>query len=529
MLPTIYQDRLDVSLYDAQYHESKRIPIPEGVITQILSALQEFEGTCAEFRVPASQALLVATEATRTALNGEDFVERIKKGHKDWIIKLLTQEEEAFYGAMGVASSFGHPTTGLFMDMGGGSVQLSWVDKAGDGRITSKLSRSFPFGAAKLTAGLTAIHCQDDEVRLLDSITTELTAFLEDIRAIKTISDPLNSGIKLFLSGGGFRRWGFLMMTLDHVQPYPIPIINGFTVSETKFLSAVGAQDSGHQVEESHRISKRGASQIPAVRLFLRAFLETLNAKLSSITFCQGAVREGILFSHLPADIRAMNPLEAATALDGPASAATLANLLTSAIPDQGAHKSLTPSISNSLFIHSTYSKDNRASAALRCTTTGCLGNASGLSHSDRAALALILCERWGGEDDLPPVDKPFYLALQKLQGSRAAWWARYVGCVAKGLADIYPAGRVRDSPVFEIKAEVKADSDSDSDSDSQEGFRGRLRVEIRVLEERHLGSVERWAKKLKQVGKKGSWVTDGTEGLGWGMKVHVDVLEGSS
>jgi len=35
-------------------------------------------------------------------------------------------------------------------------------------------------------------------------------------------------GLTLYLSGGGFRGWGYLLMSSHRIRPYPIPIINGF-------------------------------------------------------------------------------------------------------------------------------------------------------------------------------------------------------------------------------------------------------------------------------------------------------------
>lgn len=89
----MFQDRCDISLYDVQYHGQDKVPIPQPVIEDILNALLQFKQTCQDFRVPINQIRIVATEATRTALNCEDLLGQIQSC---LVIKveLLAKEEE---------------------------------------------------------------------------------------------------------------------------------------------------------------------------------------------------------------------------------------------------------------------------------------------------------------------------------------------------------------------------------------------------------------------------------------------------
>ena len=93
ILPTIYQDRCDVSLYDAQYKGQDKIPIPQSVIENVLDALRQFKETCQDFDVPHDRIRIVATEATRTAINSADFLDQIYSnlGIK---VEMLAKEEE---------------------------------------------------------------------------------------------------------------------------------------------------------------------------------------------------------------------------------------------------------------------------------------------------------------------------------------------------------------------------------------------------------------------------------------------------
>ena len=89
----MFQDRCDISLYDVQYQDQDKVSIPQAVIEDIQNALLQFKQTCEDFGVPDSQIRIVATEATRTAINCTDFLGQIYSslGIK---VELLAKEEE---------------------------------------------------------------------------------------------------------------------------------------------------------------------------------------------------------------------------------------------------------------------------------------------------------------------------------------------------------------------------------------------------------------------------------------------------
>ena len=92
-LPTIYQDRCDISLYDAQHKSTERVPIPQDIIDDIVGVLRHFVQICEDFELPKKNIRIVATEATRTAPNSTDFLDQIysRIGFK---VDLLAKEEE---------------------------------------------------------------------------------------------------------------------------------------------------------------------------------------------------------------------------------------------------------------------------------------------------------------------------------------------------------------------------------------------------------------------------------------------------
>ena len=116
-LPTVFQDRAGISLYDAQYQSGEKGPIPQDVIDGVLAALARFKITCADFGVLSDKIKILATEATRTATNSVDFRQQIKDA-TGWDVDMLPKEVEGRIGALGVASSFSN-VEGLVMDLGG--------------------------------------------------------------------------------------------------------------------------------------------------------------------------------------------------------------------------------------------------------------------------------------------------------------------------------------------------------------------------------------------------------------------------
>jgi retrograde regulation protein 2 len=257
-----------------------------------------------------------------------------------------------------------------------------------------------------------------------------------------------HGGLTLYLSGGGFRGWGYLLMSQHRVSPYPLPIINGFCVTKRDFEQT--AEMSTLAAEESvFRISKRRAEQVPAVAFLVNVLVDAL-PMIQHVQFCQGGVREGFLYDTLDASTKALDPLEAATAQYGTSSAADLAALLWDSLPganhlDRSLPSTFTPSfvraVANMMYLHLPLPKETRSLAALHAPVTGVLASAHGISHANRAILALTLCARWGS--DLPPPHNDFKARLSAITTNQEGFWAKYLGSVAALVGTVYPAGNV--------------------------------------------------------------------------------------
>jgi retrograde regulation protein 2 len=453
LLPTVYLDRAAISLYDAQYENGQVVPIPEATIKQAIKSLLRFKDTCEDFGVPEKQIRIIATEATRKASNSEDFQSKIKNA-TGWTVELLSKEMEGRIGAFGVASSYHNPT-GLIMDLGGGSTQINWVSPGQHDRVDmcEKGSASLPYGAAALSKRLEqAGSSSSDAFRTFESqVVADLKAAVQDIEIPQHLLDRSQSleGLSLYLSGGGFRGWGFVLMSEHAIQPYPIPIINGFRTTKDAFhnTQAVQAAVQREDTPDIFRVSARRASQVPAVAFLVDCLSKALPS-IKDVYFCQGGVREGMYFSEM---WFTRNPLYDATSRYAKPSSYEFVQVLRNAsIPPPTASRQelfstdMQRAFTSTMYAHMGQVKDLQAGAALRSTTTGLFSAAHGLTHEDRAILAILLCERYGGYGSISPTEQDFYRRMLQLVPEDLRWWCMFVGRVAAVLASVYPAGTIR-------------------------------------------------------------------------------------
>ena len=158
LLHCIYRERASISLYDA-LHESGQgtnpLEFSKQTIEKVADTLQRFKDICRGTGVEQENVVVFATEAMRTAKNKDDMLSAIKE-KSGWSVDILDPKSESLFGAMGARSGFVN-VDGLFMDLGGGSVQMTYMDsKSGEGYATkaAEAATSMPYGAARLTDAL---------------------------------------------------------------------------------------------------------------------------------------------------------------------------------------------------------------------------------------------------------------------------------------------------------------------------------------------------------------------------------------
>ncbi len=244
-LPTLVYERVSISIYDAQFRDGsdERHPIPDEIIRSIVDDLIRWQNVCNELAVAVKDMAIVATEATRTAPNLEQFKNAIES-NTSWRLTCLSQKEESVYGVYGIASSRSS-AVGLVMDLGGGSVQLNWII-ASDGHFETShdTGQSLPYGAATLTKRM----AREKHSALSAEVTQNLSSAYEALKIPEDVKSRITSrdGVNLYLSGGGFRGWGHILMSIAKKSTgveYPIPLINGFHVTSDEFYNTWEVRD----------------------------------------------------------------------------------------------------------------------------------------------------------------------------------------------------------------------------------------------------------------------------------------------
>ena len=369
---------------------------------------------------------------------------------------------ETLFGAvMGSRSSFGAlERGGLFLDLGGGSVQMSWVDTRDEGyAVEAALAgESMPFGAARLIRVLEGADAgvrTTEKGRLRESMAAAFAKLCKRFPALAeevSRGERRGGGVDVYFCGGGFRGYGSMLMHNDPILPYPIPSIGTYTVPGELFRRT----DQMRRVNEEFGgkifgMSKRRRKQFPAVLEVIETFVEVMPG-IRTATFCTGSNRDGVLLMKLPPALRESDPLAALAAAshradDMPVVEAVL-KVLRDAVPERPRASSLPTVLSlglGPLFYSMVWDRmgedvaSNAAFSLHNAVTRD--SSAPGLTHLARAVLGVTAAARWGGT--LGPLDVELHSRLKALLDRahpEAYFWADYIGTLAGVVATFIPA-----------------------------------------------------------------------------------------
>ncbi|KAK0108737.1 hypothetical protein ONS96_002582 [Cadophora gregata f. sp. sojae] len=508
LLHCIYRSRAPISLYDALHSSSpnsKPFHFSPSTISLVSDTLSRFSSICDAYSVPRHNISVFATEAMRTAHNRDEMLAAIEKS-SGLKVNILSPGMESLFGAMGARSGF-TGVEGLFMDLGGGSVQMTYVD-SGKGEegggydvLAAGAAMSLPFGAAKLTLALSTestAHSTKTELRTRMKETYD--ELISKFPNLKRQSES-KEGITIYFCGGGFRGYGSMLMHTDPIQPYPIPAIGGYTVPGSRFIKwQEMLHVNNYEEGKIFGMSKRRREQFPAIVSVVQSLVEAI-PKIKQVVFCSGGNREGVLYMKLPPAIRESNPL---ALLPGhapnqdPIVLKSMVQIFLMAMPEGY------PAILSHELLHfvarntwqSMGDPDGANSAkALHNPITGILAGLPGMTHEIRAVIALIMSARWG--NDLGRVDRGVHDNLRALVGHETAWWCDYIGTLASFLATIMPALPVNDK-MLEETVKMQASTASGLGKKSHHvGIRLKLFVSQKAQLGIQIGDVEGMFRKV--------------------------------
>jgi len=348
-----------------------------------ISTLKRFKSLCAQMRV--SEVQVVATAAVRDAKNGPHFVKRINE-ECGLNIKVIDGAEEARLAGLGVLS--GEPNaTGIAGDLGGGSLELARIK---DGKVFETIS--LPIGPLRVMS-------QFGRNRVM------IKKFLQDsFESIPWLSDC--EGENLYLVGGAWRNIVKLMM---RERSNPLPILHGYYSSRGE-ISAYARRLSKLDVADipfSSSLPSRRREVLPTASVILIELLAAMRAK-RAVTSSYG-LREGLLFDALDSSARKVDPFlySCHVLADERCRFPEHARVIFDWTRPLFQRRSLDPMLRDRLqFAISLLGDiawrghpDFRAEKAVEAVLHG---NFVGVSHRDRAYVAVALNQAYGAPIDAP-------------------------------------------------------------------------------------------------------------------------------
>ncbi|MFO0389695.1 MAG: hypothetical protein ACK502_08280 [Alphaproteobacteria bacterium] len=228
---------------------------------------------------------VMATAAVRDAKDGESFVKYLEKTY-DIDVDVISGKKEARLGAYGVCSSMYKPA-GLTGDLGGGSLELVWLD---NGKIEDHTS--LPLGSLRM---IDETKGDREKLRkLIDKRFDELT-WLDDHKVPN-----------FYAIGGSFRALARIYMT---VYNHPLRILHEYKVDAKEML--VFVQElltlSNDKIEKLPGSAVRRVPQLPGAAIILEKIITT--TKPEFIVFSASGIREGYLYEKLSPYIREQDGL----------------------------------------------------------------------------------------------------------------------------------------------------------------------------------------------------------------------------
>jgi len=257
--------------------------LPEDAVAKALAALQRFRVLCDTMRIGDVRCL--ATAAVRDAANGPQFLALARRAI-GCEIELISGAQEARLAALGVVSSI-HGADGIVGDLGGGSLELTDI-RAG----TAGAGLTLPLG------GLSLMDLSERSPKKATKIVRETLA------GVKLL--PGLAGRTFYAVGGTWRALARLHM---RQRQYPMNVMHNYVIPTSDAL------EFARLVERIEADALMAIESVSAARRPLLAYgaavLEEIIrvAAPKEIVVSALGVREGLLYSQLPSEIQAEDPL----------------------------------------------------------------------------------------------------------------------------------------------------------------------------------------------------------------------------
>ena len=235
-----------------------------------LAALARF---AAEARALGAERLIgVATEATRAAANGPDFLARAAR-ETGWELRVVSGDQESALTFRGLAASTDVSGRIVVADIGGGSTELILAE---DGAV--RAARSFPLGSGRLTDALTPADppTESDIDAMRAAAATALAPHATDL--------PTGPQLRLVAVGG---TGEYLARLIGDGHRIDAASIDAVLAQLTRVTAAAVAADLG--------VAEARARVLPAGIAIVRVLVDRIRP--GRIEVARSGIRAGLLLA----------------------------------------------------------------------------------------------------------------------------------------------------------------------------------------------------------------------------------------
>nr|VFJ66103.1 MAG: exopolyphosphatase / guanosine-5'-triphosphate,3'-diphosphate pyrophosphatase [Candidatus Kentron sp. FM]VFJ73631.1 MAG: exopolyphosphatase / guanosine-5'-triphosphate,3'-diphosphate pyrophosphatase [Candidatus Kentron sp. FM]VFK17530.1 MAG: exopolyphosphatase / guanosine-5'-triphosphate,3'-diphosphate pyrophosphatase [Candidatus Kentron sp. FM] len=248
-----------------------------------LNALRMFRRLCDSLRV--EDVTVVATSAVRDAENGASFLTHAETD-TGWKLRILSGEEEGYYGALGAINSTGL-REGFVVDMGGGSAQVTEVRDALPGKCIS-----LPLGTLRLKEQFFGEgRISEEQVTALRDFVREQLSPLDWFRA---------------KPGDGFVIIGGTIRTLAQIDQagneYPLGTVHAYQLT-AKNVHAISGWLWRIPDEKRYTVPGLRADRADIIHAGALTYSEIFkHSGFEAATISRYGLREGVFCEHFLAD-----------------------------------------------------------------------------------------------------------------------------------------------------------------------------------------------------------------------------------
>ncbi|KAB8129369.1 Ppx/GppA family phosphatase [Gracilibacillus oryzae] len=247
-------------------------------INKLVSTLKSFQDVLSVYSL--KEVICVATATIRQA-NNKEAIKTIAEKETGLTIRILSEEEEAYYGYLAVVNSTSIET-GITVDIGGGSTEVTYFENR-----ELVHAHSFPFGALTLKEFFAAEIPTDEELEQLHHYL--MTQF-------RTLPWLINCEVPLIAIGGSARN---LVQIDQNMKKYPLAGLHQYKMygTDIQMVSNYLTSLKPEKLAKVEGLSKdRADIIIPAIQVF-----HTLYQAVQADCFIlsRKGLRDGVFYEQL--------------------------------------------------------------------------------------------------------------------------------------------------------------------------------------------------------------------------------------